>query len=271
VDAVLAITGRHWFRSIGEGPYRHWLPRMRHLDLAVERAHFPRVKGAFAPPGARRFVYVGHQKHYKNIPYLSALARAASGSRFSFVGFGPEIPGLERLGALDFGTAAGRARMAEHDFLVTVGNADANPTTILEAMSWGLVPVCTPQSGYDDEPGIVNLPLDDLAGALRIVEGLQACPAAELEARRAANDRRLDEHYGWDRFARDVVAVLSEEGRAPLAAEDPATARLLRRNARREPGSPWRWRNLRKLMSRNLRRRLAGGSPERLPRSPVPG
>jgi len=271
VDAVLAITGRHWFRRIEEGPYRHWRPRMRHLDLAVDRVDFPRVKGAFAPPGRRRFLYVGHQAHYKNVPYLSAIARAAAGPRMSFVGSGPEIPGLERLGPRDFSTVEGRETVSGHDFLLTVGHADANPTTILEAMAWGLVPVCTRQSGYEDEPGVPNVPLGDLPGALAVIGRLQGAPAAELEALRAAHGRRLAERYHWDRFAADVTAVLGEEGRAPLLEEDPATERLLRRNARRDAVSPWKLRNLRRLVKTNLWRRMAGRGEERLPRAPPGG
>jgi glycosyltransferase involved in cell wall biosynthesis len=255
--AWLAITGPYWFRRIEEGPFRAWRPRMVHLDLAVDRRDFPRVKGAFHPPGQRRFLYVGHTAAFKNTPYLGELARACPGTRFGWMGAGRPIEGLHRHGPQDFRTPEARARLAEYDFLLTVGRCDANPTTILEAMAWGLVPVSTPQSGYEGEPGMVHVPLDRVAEAAAVVERLQRAPAAELEALRAANDRRLDEHYHWDRFVSQVAGEIRSTEPRPM--EEPAAglARRWRWKARLAASSPWRWGNLRRLVRNDLRRRKA--------------
>ena len=48
-DRYLAITGPYWARRAASGPFARWAPKMVHLDLAVDRRDFPRVKGAFAP------------------------------------------------------------------------------------------------------------------------------------------------------------------------------------------------------------------------------
>src|SRR3990172_11633780 len=126
------------------------------------------------------------------------------------------IPGLEPLGRLDFASEHGRAIVAEHDFLLTVGSSDPNPATILEAAAWGLVPVCTRESGYSGYPGIPNVPLGDVRGALEILRGLQAAPAERLEELRAANDRLLDTHFTWDRFAGQVVEAIQSTTSPPL-------------------------------------------------------
>ena len=44
--------------------------------------------------------------------------------------------------------------------MITLGSADANPTTILEAMAWGLIPVCSVQSGYEGFSSIRNISID---------------------------------------------------------------------------------------------------------------
>jgi glycosyltransferase involved in cell wall biosynthesis len=216
-DQWLAITGAYWFRRIEESPCAHWRPKMVHLDLAVDRDDFPRVKGAFNPPGKRRFLYVGSAVKFKNLPYLSAIAQRSAPTDFGWIGGSVPLAGVRTLGFADFADAKDRARVAEFDYMITVGDSVANPTTILESAAWGLIPVCTPQSGYEGEPGMVNVPLGDVNAAARIVRELQECPDARLEALRAANDRRLAEHYSWDRFCRQVVEAVESEASSPLA------------------------------------------------------
>lgn len=218
-DRYLAITGNYWYTTASESIFAHWRPRMLHLDLAVDRGHFPPLKAGFSPPGRRRLVYIGHTAWYKNTAYLSAIARAAPELRFAWIGQGDRpIEGLAPLGFQDFRSDAGRAAVAAHDFLLTVGRADANPTTILEAMAWGLVPVCTPQSGYVGYPGIVNVPLDDVAAAVERLRLLQHLPEASLLRLQRENWELLDRHFTWDRFARQVVDALEDPAPREAAA-----------------------------------------------------
>ena len=85
--------------------------------------------------------------------------------------------------------------------MVTVGSSDANPTTILEAMARGLIPICTPQSGYAGVPGIVNVPLGDSRAATHVIRQWLECPEEQLVETQRANWALLDRDYTWDRFA----------------------------------------------------------------------
>lgn len=263
-DLFLAITGPYWFRRVERSPFAHWRPKMVHLDLAIDPADFPRVKRSFHPPGRRKLLYVGDAGWQKNIPYLSAIARRIAPIEVAWAGGKVGIDGVRPLGFLDFATDAARAVVAEHDFLVTVGRSDANPTTLLEAASWGLVPVCTPQSGYEDEPGFVNVPLDDVEAAARVLRELQACPPERLEALRAENDARLAAHFTWDRFTRQIVEAIESEAR-PALGHAAATRRLkLRLIALTSPRSPLRWRNIKDARRRRRawrKRRAAASKP----------
>jgi len=227
-DLLLAITGSTWFETVSTSIAAHWLPKMVHVDLAVDRADFPRVKTAFNPPGQRRFLYIGHTGWYKNTPYLSELARRLPGSEFAWIGSGePGIAGLRAYGRRDFATDEARALVAEHDFLLTVGVGDANPTTILEAMAWGLVPVCTLESGYAGRAGIVNVPAHDLDAATAVLRSLIERPESDLLALQAANDHDLDHHFTWDRFTDQVIsAIESTESPALLTIDRRRAARL---------------------------------------------
>jgi hypothetical protein len=243
-DAYLALCGEHWERALPSTSMRRWTPRLRRLDLALDRAEFPRVKRSFAAPGKRRFLYVGHSGWPKNTGYLSAIARALPDVEFAWAGSprAGAIEGVRHLGRLDFSLAASRAVVAEFDFMITVGSFDANPATVLEAMGWGLIPVCTPQSGYlsGGEPGVVNVPLDDLDGAVSVLRGLQALPSARLRAMAEKNRRRLERHYTWKRFTADVKAALEGKGRPALPSEGRTALRLRALVGRFSPLHP-RW------------------------------
>jgi hypothetical protein len=216
-DLFLAITGNYWFDRIDASPIRRWKPKMRHLDLAVNRAHFPFVKTRFNPPGARRFVYIGHTAHNKNVGYLARLQRDCPDADISWIGRGrKKIPGLHVLGFMDFRRPEARATVAEFDFMITVGAMDANPTTILEAMAWGLVPVVTMQSGYENRPGIVNVPLDDVEGAQQVFHRLQAASDAELLELQREGQHAVDTHYRWDRFHAQVRAAIDGSESPPI-------------------------------------------------------
>jgi len=217
-DLVLAITGPYWFRTVEDSRFSHWRPKMIHLDLAIDRSDYPPLKTSFGAPGKRRVVYIGHTDKYKNMPHLSQIAALVPETEFAWIGSGTRaVPGLTALGQIEFGSQAGKELVAQFDFLLTVGKADANPTTILEAMAWGLIPICTPTSGYGGIPSIVNVPLDDAAAAAAIVRRLLSANASDLVAMQSANWRLLDEHYTWDRFAAQVVeAIESTESPALL-------------------------------------------------------
>lgn len=229
-DLFLAITGRYWFESGRRSAFAHWYPKMVHLDLAVDRQDFPVVKSKFNEPGHRRLVYIGHTLWFKNTSYLSEIARAIPNTQISWIGDNSRrtIPGLTPLGYQDFSTEKARRVVAEHDFMITVGKADANPTTILEAMAWGLIPVCTPQSGYIGYPGIVNIPLGNVAGAVKILRYLQECTEEELMKIQAANWEALDGHFNWDRFSAQVIDAVESTASPSLGSEP--LGRLIRFN-----------------------------------------
>jgi hypothetical protein len=220
-DAYLAFCGEHWERALPSTPFRRWLPRFKRLDLALDRKEFPPIKRKFNRVGRRRFLYIGHSGWPKNTRYLTALARALPGVEFAWAGTprAGAIENVRHLGRLDFSRREARSQVAQFDFLITVGTYDANPATILEAMGWGMVPVCTPESGYlsASEPGVVNLPLDDLDGAVGVLRRLQVAPERHLLAMARSNRRRLREHYHWPRLIREVRGALEGVGRPALA------------------------------------------------------
>jgi len=240
-DLFLAITGNYWFRDIPNGRFGHWLPKMRHVDLAVDRGEFPALKTAFSPPGMRRFVYIGRDGRWKNMDYLAAIAHQLPAGQVGWIGGSSGHPELSPVGWVDFGTDDGKRALSRFDFLITVGDADGNPTTILEVMAWGLIPVCTPQSGYVGYKGIPNVPLNSVEGACGIIRALQEVPENTLLAMQRENWKLLDEHFNWDRFAAQVVEAV-ESSASPRCSRISAGNRLRIAVAARRyrPGRPER-------------------------------
>jgi hypothetical protein len=249
-DLYLAITGNYWFETMGRSPFAHWQPKTVHVDLAVDRRDFPPLKTSFAPPGQRRLVYIGSagrsaRTRSKNTGYLQAIAAALPEHPIAWIGSSWRgLPGLVPLGYQGFATESGRATVAGGDFLITVGYGDANPTTILEAMAWGLIPVCTPQSGYHGYRGIVNLPLDDVTGAVRVLRELQQAPEAVLREWQASNWQLLDGHFNWDRFGRQVMDAIESDARPALLPRTRRQRLAMRWLALTSPVAPWRPINL---------------------------
>ncbi|MEY8877810.1 MAG: hypothetical protein AB9M60_14970 [Leptothrix sp. (in: b-proteobacteria)] len=217
-DLFMAITGRYWFDRIESSAMARWRPKMRHVDLAVNRSHFPTLERCFNPPGQRRFAYIGHTARNKNTPYLTQIAATGAHADISWIGRGRKaIAGLTPLGFQNFSTAAGREVLGGFDFTITVGDHDCNPTTILESLSWGLIPICTAQSGYLDTPGIVNVPLGDAEAASRVLAHLQQCPESELMQLRDDGERMLREQFHWDRVYAQIRAAIDGSDSPRLA------------------------------------------------------
>ena len=216
-DLFLAITGTYWASSLDGSPFSHWAPKMVHVDLAVDRTDFPVLKKRFRPPGSRRYLYIGHDGWQKNLGYLSSVARSI-GRDISWIGPGKaEVPGLFRFGMQDFSTERGRQLVADHDFLVTASLADANPAVVLEAMAWGLVPVCTQESGYSGYEGIVNISATDKEAAAGTLAGLQHVEEQRLMEIQRANWDLLDRHFSWSRFVEQIREAIERNDSPPIA------------------------------------------------------
>ncbi len=240
-DQFLAITGPFWYKELHATHCRHFAPKIVHIDLAVNRRHFPAIKSSFNPPGKRRFLYIGNHPWYKNMPYLDELAARLPEFDFTWIGSEKKrYRHLNQLGKRDFADPQARELAAGFDFLITVGRADANPTTILEVMAWGLIPVCTAQSGYDGIEGIINVPLDKPDDACLILRSLQNVDDATLRNWQSLNWQNLDQHYNWDRFSENILTAIDSDASPQMLPAKRLDALLLAFYRLISPNSRWR-------------------------------
>lgn len=207
-DLFLAITGEFWRDTYKFSEFSWIEPKFKHVDLAIDRQDFPRIKQEFSPKGKRKFCYIGNNAYWKNFPYFTELAKAFDPDRV--VTIGVDLPSVKSLPRMNFADAEAKAVLAGFDFLLMTGYSDANPTVILEAMSWGLIPVVTRQSGYYTCPGIVNIPLNDPIAALDVMNALDQMDELDLKNLVGQNDAFLETTFKWDRFCSDILTGIEE-------------------------------------------------------------
>lgn len=227
-DAFIAITGKVWIDRLPQTPFREWAGKVIHLDLAIDRSHFPALRTTeVAAPGRRRFLFVGNHPHYKNVDFLNSLAKAMPDVEFHRIGpYKRRFKGLNQHGPKNFSDPQALAFAAGFDFMITPSERDANPTTILEAMALGLVPVAPEGSGYYSTDGVLPISGMDLASAIKTIRELQSMSDEEIRQRRKDNWERLDADYTWDRFYSVVRDALVSESKQDFSLSATTRARL---------------------------------------------
>lgn len=245
-DLYLALCGPYWIDTMGHSLLSHWGYKTMRCGLGVNQTDYPRIKNKMNPPGKRRFLYIGNAGPMKGVRYFYDLAKANANIEFGWIGwigdqqrpwgtlrceYGPTERCLLSGAVKVHGGADWRkdtSIVTGYDFLLTCGRSDSNPTTILESVAWGLIPVATPQCGYYPSDWMATIPLDDIAGASKILARLNSAPETELEAMRAAGRRAINEEHTWDNIADQVIACI--EAPQPIEPTDPAWLKRKMRN-----------------------------------------
>ena len=252
-DRFLAITGNAWMNRLKDSPFHHWEPKIVHLDLAVDRVDFPFIKKNFNPAGKRRFLYIGHTAWCKNISFLENLAKELPETDFAWMGGNQSLKKIKGLGKFDFSEQEAKNLIQDYDFFLTVGTADANPTTILEAMAWGLIPVCSVQSGYEGFSGIQNISIDLIEDAVATIKNLQSVPEEQLRLWQHENLECLDGHFNWERFCSQVLDEIESKYSPDLAEITPNKHFFLNAAAQEAPNYWGRPVNLYRFIKTNLK------------------
>jgi glycosyltransferase involved in cell wall biosynthesis len=202
IDAFAAICGPYWMDTISQSPFAPYERLMHRMDMAINIREYPQLKRSFNPAGKRRFIYIGSSsKPAKGCYYLSLLAETLPDVEFGWIGSGARIPYVRHVsGNRALGAGFMRSICERYDFLIHMGVSDANPTTILEAMAWGLPVICTPQTGYYNVEGIFEARLDSVISNMALIERLQVMPEGELLEISRVNRQKVATRYTWDNF-----------------------------------------------------------------------
>lgn len=216
-DAGLAITGKYWYDRLPETRFAPWQKRMTRLDMAVDPEIYKWYKKdiGFRIQGTRELLYMGSDTLNKNLWFMTEIMRSMPTVKLNWYGGSSEhslakLPNVKTVGWQEFNDKLLHNICGENDIFLTVGNSDANPTTLLEACSMGLIAACTKESGYYNDPLVSTIPLDDTPGAVAVLTNLLMLPIEEMQKRSAYNRDQVVKNYAWSNFCNTVWGVVSK-------------------------------------------------------------
>lgn len=203
VDSFIAITGDYWFKYIDKTIFKKWKKKMHRVDMAIDTNHYPPLKKKINKLKERKFLYIGNDYKFnnysKNTNFFQNIISSYPKGNFGSMG-NKRFVGATNYGWADFKKKKFQKIISTYDFLIMTSNHDANPTTILEAMSWGLIPVVTKECGYFKHKGIINIPLDNLKKTIDILDKLQNISEKKLLTISRYNQNNVKIKYSWKRI-----------------------------------------------------------------------
>ena len=84
-------------------------------------------------------------------------------------------------------------------------------------MEWGLIPVCSVQSGYEGFSGIRNIFIDNIEKAVETINNLQSVTEEQLKKWQQVNLAELENHFNCDRFCGLVLDEIESKDSRDLA------------------------------------------------------
>lgn len=213
-DALLFVTGEYWYRTMQDSAFATLSPKVTRLDMAVNTALHPYSKTRWNRQGERALCVIGHDtptKGYKNVAELARM----SGFRLGHFGSAhpdtfAHVPCMVMHGGALFTPETIASLCQEYDALMVLALADANPTVILEAASWGLRVYCNQESGYLPHTPFDELRLNDLTFNVRQMRAFQEMDEYDLKRESQALRHTMEQDYTFDTMCATIWKKVSE-------------------------------------------------------------
>lgn len=227
-DLVFPIMGPEWADYLDLDPQFALLRRkMKPLDLAISADSFRLLHNRNVAPADRRVLYIGHTGNYKAPAYLEAIRAEMPDIEFGWIGAGKRgLKGFTEHGRIPTYSQEGREILSRYHLLLSVGHADANPTTVLESMSLGLLPITTRGSGWSEFQGVHHIPYGEPREASASLREFLSIPIDEYCTLLRGNRERVEKEFGWSNFTDAVITGMEEFRRGEMKSELPSDARM---------------------------------------------
>jgi hypothetical protein len=213
-DHLFLITGEHWFDTMCDTPYAPLQVKATRLDMAIDTKLHPFKKTKFNPPGQRAVCVIGNDTPTKGYRHVADLARMAGFRLGHFGSAQPEtfeqVPCMVLHGGYLFTPDIIEAICSQYDALIALPVADANPTVLLEAASWGLTVFASRNAGYLPGRPFLTLRDDDPAFNLAQIRAWQNLSEYDLLAQAQAVRRTIEQDYTFDIMCSKIWAKIRE-------------------------------------------------------------
>jgi hypothetical protein len=209
---IFALCGQTWidrtFAKTDDSIQAQVKQKLIRTNIGIALQNFPFVKQTFNPIGKRQMLHVSTLGSYKgfdvtceSIKGLDTLLNVASLSLKADRGMvnvriGDRPYSFNFLGGIDNGDPQTNQWIVDTcDFYIHTATQDAQATAILENCARGLIPLITPESGFDC-PDAIFLTHDPVENR-RMIEWALNLPEAELLARSQKIRNYLAKAHNW--------------------------------------------------------------------------
>jgi glycosyltransferase involved in cell wall biosynthesis len=201
-DSIIGIMGPMWADYQEMNPLlRNIWHKVRPADLAIDSNCFPFLRDGPEDFNKPSVLYVGHLGKYKSPEVLEAVRLQLPDIEFGWIGLGsPGLVGWTNYGYVPLSSDEGVEIAKRHTFLLSVGYADSNPTTVLEAMCLGLIPITSPTSGWAESQGVIHLRKASPKAMGTRLRAILSQPSNTLWQQVLTNRRRVEQKFVWSEF-----------------------------------------------------------------------
>jgi hypothetical protein len=207
-NELLFITGEYWHSTMPDSPFAPLYDKTTRVDMAVSTALHPYQKTRWNPPGERAVCVIGNDTPTKGYRHVAELARVAGFRLGHFGNCQPEtfahVPCMVLHGGMMF-TPDNVAKLCSlYDAVAVIAEADANPTILLEAASWGLSVFCNREAGYLPNQPFNELRLNDMAFNVGMMRAFQREDEYTLARAVDFQRARVERDYTFDKMTRTI-------------------------------------------------------------------
>jgi hypothetical protein len=204
---VIAQSGAVW-RMTSDYPFPE---KWRWIDLGIDPGLFPNIKRTFAPSGKRKFLcFHLYDSEQKGADIAEQIIRSRPQYQFWWVG-GRLIRDANVRYQRRISNTSGRFRkiVQECDFVLLPSREDAQPGTLLEAASLGLLPMASYYSGYSISFPMLAEP-NTVDTWLQMVDSVQQTSASFLSQALGVMQHYLRTIHSWNVIEQQITFYLRE-------------------------------------------------------------
>lgn len=213
-DEFIAICGSYWIKYLNKSVLKVWKNKITQVDLGLYKEKYPFIKKKFNKIGKRKFLFIGNDYSYnnfaKNLNYLKLISKKSQIKNFATIG-NKKVGDIKHYGWLNLANKKSLKIISKYDFLIHTSKFDANPSTVLESMSWGLIPVITKECGYEGLNKNCYIPSKNVLTAIGKLKDLQNLDENVLKKIQLENLNLLEKKYNWKNFRKKIKKVLSKK------------------------------------------------------------
>jgi hypothetical protein len=213
-DHLLWVTGEYWSYTMHKTPYAVLKGKSTRIDMALNTSLHPFKKTRWNKKGERSICVIGNDTPTKGYRNVAELARVAGIRLGHFGSAAPNtfdhVPHMTYHGGMLFTPDNIERLCSQYDALVVIAEADANPTVLLEAASWGLRVYCNREAGYLPNAPFEELRKDDMRFNVSQMRAFQEMSEYDLRKDSATLRYVMERDYTWAKFCHAVWEKVSE-------------------------------------------------------------